>query len=268
MTELHAEKRVFPVERQPTTEAGDPHRPVPRPLRRARRSDRRRRLDGARLYHNPLALWIWVGAGIMALGGLVSLSDRRLRVGAPKPPARGAGLPEPPRRDQRRPSGAGSLVLLIHRWPCSSAWSACFLAIGLTRDPGDAALGADRQAGAAVRPAAAGRAQPAGLATADLTDGQAALVNVFASWCVPCRVEHPLLMRLSARRACAIYGINYKDKPEDAAAPSCSELGDPFRRIGVDRDGRVGIDWGVYGVPETYVIDRRRPDRATAMSAH
>ena len=83
------------------------------------------------------------------------------------------------------------------------------------------------------------------------------LVNVFASWCVPCRAEHPLLMAL-AERGVTIYGINYKDPPEQASA-WLDELGDPFARIGADRDGRVGIDWGVYGVPETFVVDGAGP---------
>ncbi|MDX1540672.1 MAG: redoxin domain-containing protein, partial [Geminicoccaceae bacterium] len=67
------------------------------------------------------------------------------------------------------------------------------------------------------------------------------------------RVEHPLLMAL-AERGLAVYGINYKDQPEQAGA-WLDELGDPFERIGMDRDGRVGIEWGVYGVPETFVVD-------------
>ncbi len=93
-----------------------------------------------------------------------------------------------------------------------------------------------------------------GLARADAA-GQVVLVNFFASWCVPCRVEHPLLMQLSHQLKVPLYGIDYKDKPEDAAR-FLGELGDPYKRIGADRDGRVGIDFGVYGVPETYVIDK------------
>jgi len=92
-----------------------------------------------------------------------------------------------------------------------------------------------------------------GLSTADL-EGKPVLVNVFASWCIPCKVEHPLLMRLKESGVVPIYGINYKDKPEDAAR-WLNELGDPYQRIGADRNGRVAIDWGVYGVPETFVVD-------------
>lgn len=90
-----------------------------------------------------------------------------------------------------------------------------------------------------------------GLASADLK-GAPALVNVWASWCVPCRAEHPVLMGLG--REVPVFGINYKDKPEDARR-FLTELGDPYRRIGADPSGRVAIDWGVYGVPETYLVD-------------
>lgn len=83
--------------------------------------------------------------------------------------------------------------------------------------------------------------------------GQVSLVNVWASWCPPCRQEHPVLMRL-AREGVPIYGINYKDKPKDAKA-YLAELGNAYTRIGADRDGRVSIDWGVYGYPETFVVD-------------
>lgn len=92
-----------------------------------------------------------------------------------------------------------------------------------------------------------------GLVTADLL-GQVSIVNVWASWCVPCRVEMPLLNELAARDAVAIFGINYKDDPDKALA-FLAELGDPYTRIGADRAGRASIDWGVYGIPETFVVD-------------
>jgi cytochrome c biogenesis protein CcmG/thiol:disulfide interchange protein DsbE len=88
----------------------------------------------------------------------------------------------------------------------------------------------------------------------DTLKGQPVLINFFASWCVPCREEHPLLMRLAEQDHVPLYGIDYKDKPE-AARDLLSEFGDPYRAIGMDRDGRVGLDFGVYGVPETYVLD-------------
>ena len=93
-----------------------------------------------------------------------------------------------------------------------------------------------------------------GFSDADLKQGEVALVNVFASWCGPCRIEHPLLMRLSREGGVPIYGLNYKDRPEDAKQ-WLDEMGDPYRRTGSDLDGRVGIDWGVYGVPETFIVD-------------
>jgi cytochrome c biogenesis protein CcmG/thiol:disulfide interchange protein DsbE len=85
--------------------------------------------------------------------------------------------------------------------------------------------------------------------------GQVVVLNFFASWCVPCRLEHPILMRLASKEHLPLYGIAYKDRV-DASRQILSQLGDPYRRIGVDADGRVGLDFGVYGVPETYVIDR------------
>jgi cytochrome c biogenesis protein CcmG/thiol:disulfide interchange protein DsbE len=81
------------------------------------------------------------------------------------------------------------------------------------------------------------------------------LVNFFASWCVPCRVEQPLRMRIAEEEHLPLYGIAYKDKPENTAA-FLKQLGDPYRAVGLDREGRTGIDFGVYGVPETYVIDK------------
>ncbi len=90
------------------------------------------------------------------------------------------------------------------------------------------------------------------LASTDLT-GRVTLVNIFASWCVPCRAEHPILMRLAADGV-AVAGISYKDKPEDARA-WLERLGNPYARIGVDLGGRTAIDWGVYGVPETFIVD-------------
>ncbi|MEQ9037160.1 MAG: DsbE family thiol:disulfide interchange protein [Silicimonas sp.] len=91
-----------------------------------------------------------------------------------------------------------------------------------------------------------------GLSTQELI-GHVSLVNAFASWCVPCRAEHPLFMELNATGEVPLYGINYKDPPDQARA-WLDELGDPYARIGADINGRAGIEWGVYGVPETYVI--------------
>ncbi len=101
-----------------------------------------------------------------------------------------------------------------------------------------------------VLPAITGRAE--GFQTADLK-GRVALVNIFASWCVPCRAEHPLITELARSGVVPVYGINYKDKAPDALA-WLAELGDPYTKIGADSDGRVAIEFGAYGVPETYVV--------------
>jgi cytochrome c biogenesis protein CcmG/thiol:disulfide interchange protein DsbE len=93
-----------------------------------------------------------------------------------------------------------------------------------------------------------------GLSTADLK-GEVVLINVFASWCTACRFEHPLLLQLKEKGVVPIHAIDYKDEP-DNAAKWLDDLGDPYTRTGADIDGRVAIDWGVYGVPETYVVDR------------
>jgi cytochrome c biogenesis protein CcmG, thiol:disulfide interchange protein DsbE len=85
--------------------------------------------------------------------------------------------------------------------------------------------------------------------------GQVWLLNVWASWCAPCREEHPLLVTLARESKLAIVGLNYKDDGR-AAQEWLLRLGDPYLATAVDRDGRAGIDWGVYGVPETFVIDR------------
>ncbi len=79
------------------------------------------------------------------------------------------------------------------------------------------------------------------------------LVNFWASWCAPCRAEHPLLEEI-AGNGVPIIGVNYKDKPNDARA-FLAELGNPYVSVGVDESGRTGIEWGLYGVPETFIID-------------
>ena len=85
--------------------------------------------------------------------------------------------------------------------------------------------------------------------------GKVWMLNVWASWCVSCREEHPVLLDLAASGGVPIYGLNYKDKREDGLA-WLKGMGDPYTLSIYDFDGRVGIDYGVYGVPETYVIDK------------
>ncbi len=86
--------------------------------------------------------------------------------------------------------------------------------------------------------------------------GQVSLLNVWASWCASCRQEHPLLLDLARRNVVAIYGLNYKDQREDALA-WLAQFGNPYQTSAFDADGKIGIDWGVYGVPETFLIDRQ-----------
>ncbi|GGK17431.1 DsbE family thiol:disulfide interchange protein [Salinarimonas ramus] len=96
-----------------------------------------------------------------------------------------------------------------------------------------------------------------GFATADLAgtpEAPVTIVNVWASWCGPCRVEHPVLMELATLPYLNIVGINYKDAPENARR-FLGALGNPYDRVGVDENGRSAIEWGVYGVPETFVVD-------------
>ena len=92
------------------------------------------------------------------------------------------------------------------------------------------------------------------VATSDFK-GRVWLLNVWASWCVSCRVEHPLLVELAKSKVVPIVGLNYKDKDAEGRA-WLEQHGDPYTLSVVDADGRVGIDWGVYGVPETFVVDK------------
>lgn len=128
------------------------------------------------------------------------------------------------------------------------------LAKGLTRDPSrvpSALIG--KPVPQFSLPPVKGRTL--GLSSADL-NGQVSLVNVFASWCVACREEHPVLLQIKASNSVPIYGLNYKDLPDNAAR-WLNTMGDPYTRTGADINGRVAIDWGVYGVPETYVVTKK-----------
>lgn len=98
------------------------------------------------------------------------------------------------------------------------------------------------------------RNEPAGFKRAD-TEGQVSLINVFGSWCVACRIEHPTLMRLAEERAVPIYGVNWRDAPPDGVN-WLKAYGDPYLKVGLDEDSHLAIDLGVTGAPETYIIDR------------
>ena len=128
-----------------------------------------------------------------------------------------------------------------------------FLSVGLFRDPREVPsplIGKPAPAFSLAKLHAPGET----LATGDLR-GSVWLLNVWASWCVSCRVEHPLLVQLARAGIVPVYGLDYKDKPDDGIA-WLAQHGNPYVASLVDRDGRVGIDFGVYGVPETFVIDK------------
>jgi len=130
---------------------------------------------------------------------------------------------------------------------------AVFLAIGLTRDPHEL------KSVLINKPAPAFRLPQLKAADKMISNedmrGKVWLLNVWASWCVACRDEHPYLIEYAKSGVVPIYGLNYKDRREDALA-TLDELGDPYTVSAVDFDGRVAIDFGVYGAPETYVIDQ------------
>lgn len=128
-----------------------------------------------------------------------------------------------------------------------------FLAIGLGHDPREVPSPLINQPAPAFQLAQL-HDQTKNFSAAEMR-GKVWLLNVWASWCVSCRDEHPVLMELARSKTIPIYGLNYKDKPEDATA-WLRDFGDPYVLSAMDADGRVGIDYGVYGVPETYLIDK------------
>ena len=128
-----------------------------------------------------------------------------------------------------------------------------FLAIGLGRDPHTVPSPLINKPAPDFR--LAQLHDPTKTFTAQEMRGKVWLLNVWASWCVSCRDEHPLLVELAESKAVPIYGMNYKDRREDALA-WLNDFGDPYLLSASDTDGRIGINYGVYGVPETYLIDR------------
>ena len=128
-----------------------------------------------------------------------------------------------------------------------------FLAIGLRRDPHEVPSPLINKAAPAFQ--LTQLKDPTRTFSAQDMRGKVWVLNVWASWCITCRDEHPFLLQYARSGALPIYGLNYKDKREDALA-WLGELGDPYVLSAADTDGRVGIDYGVYGAPETYLIDR------------
>jgi cytochrome c biogenesis protein CcmG/thiol:disulfide interchange protein DsbE len=154
-------------------------------------------------------------------------------------------------RDSRPAAGMSRRGLLYALPAAGFAGLAMAFAIGLGRDPSEipsSLIG--KPVPSFSLPPVKGRRL--GLSSANLR-GEVSLVNVFASWCIACQAEHPVLLSLAAGKVAPIHGIDYKDTPADAAL-WLDTLGDPYTRTGADLDGRVAIDWGVYGVPETFVV--------------
>ena len=128
-------------------------------------------------------------------------------------------------------------------------------ALNINRDPSlIQSVLIDRPAPQFSLPAVEGTNVP-GFDTAALT-GEVTVVNVFASWCIPCRDEHPVLEALKQETGVRLFGMNQKDAAENAVA-FLTELGNPYDAIGADSGGRTSIDWGVYGVPETFIVDAK-----------
>ncbi|HXD41458.1 MAG TPA: DsbE family thiol:disulfide interchange protein [Ramlibacter sp.] len=128
-----------------------------------------------------------------------------------------------------------------------------FLAVGLTRDPHEIPSPLVSKAAPAFKVPQLVAADKA-FSPADLK-GQVWMLNVWASWCVACRVEHPLLVELGRSKIVPLIGLDYKDKREDALK-TLAQQGNPYDLSAVDTDGRIGIEYGVYGVPETFIIDK------------
>jgi DsbE subfamily thiol:disulfide oxidoreductase len=217
------------------------------------------------IFFNPLVPWIFFGAIIMVLGGVVSLTDRHHRVGAPlrrlKTTAILAAAPvaaapvAAAATQAAKPAATARLVSLI---PLAGflvlggffAWRLHLVEEGITPNLIPSVMVNKPAPQFDLPPLMDGQAN---VASADFK-GKVTLVSFFASWCIPCREEHPYLP-LVTQAGIRLMGISYKDRPADARS-WLAELGNPYTVIGADVYGRTGIDFGVYGVPESYLIDK------------
>ncbi len=230
---------------------------------------------------NPMIPCLFFGAIMMVLGGVVSLTDRRHRIGAPLRrlasklaaptlnPAVAVTAAAAPPGPTVAASPAAEAASPAPRKP-SRGWVylAPFLVFAVLAgffihrlqlaDQGDtpnliASVLIDKPAPAFDLPPLIDGGD--GFKRADL-QGKVTLVNFFASWCAPCRIDHPFVQQLAQTPGLVVVGVNYKDKPDDAKA-WLAELGNPYRTVAVDTQGRAGIDFGLYGVPESYLIDKQ-----------
>ena len=132
---------------------------------------------------------------------------------------------------------------------------AIVLFVGLDLNPKETAFPLHDKAPPQIELAPLFEGEP-GLATSDMLQGDVVILNFFASWCAPCIAEHPFLMQLGDRADVTVYGINYRDNPPQKPIAWLNRDGNPFKRIGVDPDARAGMEWGLAGVPETFIISR------------
>jgi len=216
------------------------------------------------LFHNPLVPWIFFGAIVMVFGGVVSLTDRRHRIGAPLRRVRNPfGIPVPAlATTAATPPIMAQPVSVARRWiylvPLAGflvlggffIWRLYLVEQGFAPNLIPSVMINKPAPEFDLPPLIDG--QP-GFSSVDFK-GKVTLVSFFASWCVPCREEHPILPMVK-EAGIRLVGISYKDRPEDAKA-WLGQLGNPYNAIGVDLYGRTGIDFGVYGVPESYLIDK------------
>ena len=214
------------------------------------------------IYHNPLIPWLFFGALLMVFGGIVSLTDRHHRIGAPLRRL-GARIAAPVMNmaapaavtlpaASKRARGWTYLAPLLGFAVLAGffVWRLHLVDEGFTPSMIPSVMINKAAPAFDLPPLMAG--EP-GFKTADLK-GKVTVVNFFASWCIACREEHEYLPLIS-QAGINLVGINYKDKPVDAKA-WLAELGNPYPKIAVDANGRTGIDFGLYGVPESYLIDK------------
>jgi cytochrome c-type biogenesis protein CcmF len=216
---------------------------------------------------NPMIPCLFLGAIMMVLGGVVSLTDRHHRIGAPlrrivskiaTPPAAGQPAAGSAAAAGSAPRKASRSWLYLAPFLVFAILGAFFIHRLQLAARGDTpnlipSVMIDKPAPPFDLPPLMEGGQ--GFKRADL-QGQVTLVSFFASWCAPCRIEHPLVQELAQTPGLAVVGVNYKDKPEDAKA-WLAQLGDPYKTVAVDAHGRAGIDFGLYGVPEAYLIDKQ-----------